>query len=507
MNDVKVHYNSLKPAQVQALAYTQGTDIHVGAGQEKHLPHEAWHVVQQKQGRVQATLQAKGIAINDDSGLEQEAAAMGAKAIQRRHSAQAAPNLTAQATGAGVMQRYQVSNTYAHAAGAASQTLFKSHGLRAGGGPHDPKELYRQETTRLGGGGLQNQDQTFRRPMPLAPRAWLNAGGAAAVGALPNLKISQNRNLAVENVSQPSVFFMDPVMIAPTNATLLAAGSGMRILATGGPPITVFPGTPNVNVLDQVTVATAAAPGVVANIAQHECHEVARLVTGNAALGPALNHTRLNPNSWAAPAIGHAYGFRSSFEDSGRNRNQMNAVKPLVQVDFENKMDDIVNDIGPIFDNLAQGLAMNFANIGRKARMMLPGWETHFEGVIAVDGRDRITMANYNRIAEIRFEKRRVFLDLYQTFAPFRAAFIADVMAHPAWTWLQVTSRMASFIGTGATNAAVPGLLAQITEFEAALNAQRDNLWYFEMYGRWGQSFHTKYKQYGRGSGGSTRTL
>ncbi|MFX8938042.1 DUF4157 domain-containing protein, partial [Acinetobacter baumannii] len=33
MNDVKVHYNSSKPAQMQALAYAQGTDIHVGPGQ------------------------------------------------------------------------------------------------------------------------------------------------------------------------------------------------------------------------------------------------------------------------------------------------------------------------------------------------------------------------------------------------------------------------------------------------------------------------------------------
>lgn len=50
MDDVKVHYNSDKPAQFQAFAYAQGTDIHIGPGQEKHLPHEAWHVVQQKQG-------------------------------------------------------------------------------------------------------------------------------------------------------------------------------------------------------------------------------------------------------------------------------------------------------------------------------------------------------------------------------------------------------------------------------------------------------------------------
>jgi hypothetical protein len=81
MDDVRVHYNSPRPAQLQALAYTQGADIHVGPGQERHLPHEAWHVVQQKQGRVSATLQMKGVAINDDGGLEREADAMGARAL------------------------------------------------------------------------------------------------------------------------------------------------------------------------------------------------------------------------------------------------------------------------------------------------------------------------------------------------------------------------------------------------------------------------------------------
>ena len=57
MDDVKVHYNSEKPAQLQAHAYAQGTDIHIGPGQEKHLPHEAWHVVQQKEGRVKSNKQ------------------------------------------------------------------------------------------------------------------------------------------------------------------------------------------------------------------------------------------------------------------------------------------------------------------------------------------------------------------------------------------------------------------------------------------------------------------
>ncbi|MGH2497393.1 MAG: DUF4157 domain-containing protein [Ktedonobacteraceae bacterium] len=80
MDDVHVHYHSSAPARVQALAYTQGTDIHVGPGQEHHLPHEAWHVVQQKQGRVASTRQLKGTLINDDPALEREADQMGARA-------------------------------------------------------------------------------------------------------------------------------------------------------------------------------------------------------------------------------------------------------------------------------------------------------------------------------------------------------------------------------------------------------------------------------------------
>lgn len=81
LDDVKVHYNSNKPAQLNANAFAQGTDIHLGPGQERHLPHEAWHVVQQKQGRVRATRQMKATLVNDDPGLEREADIMGERAL------------------------------------------------------------------------------------------------------------------------------------------------------------------------------------------------------------------------------------------------------------------------------------------------------------------------------------------------------------------------------------------------------------------------------------------
>lgn len=79
MDDVRVHYGSSKPAAVQAYAYTQGTDIYVAPGQERHLPHEAWHVAQQMARRVAPTTEINGMPVNDNAALEHEADVMGEK--------------------------------------------------------------------------------------------------------------------------------------------------------------------------------------------------------------------------------------------------------------------------------------------------------------------------------------------------------------------------------------------------------------------------------------------
>jgi Domain of unknown function (DUF4157) len=84
LSEVRVHRNSSHPAQLNALAFTQGSQIHLAPGQEKHLAHEAWHVVQQRRGQVQPTMSVAGVAINDDPGLENEADVMGRKA-QSQH--------------------------------------------------------------------------------------------------------------------------------------------------------------------------------------------------------------------------------------------------------------------------------------------------------------------------------------------------------------------------------------------------------------------------------------
>ncbi len=88
MSGVRVHRNSTRPAALQAHAFAQGQDIHLGPGQEHHLPHEAWHVVQQARGQVRPGRQTTdGVAVNDEAALEQDADRMGAKALQMKTDA------------------------------------------------------------------------------------------------------------------------------------------------------------------------------------------------------------------------------------------------------------------------------------------------------------------------------------------------------------------------------------------------------------------------------------
>lgn len=76
LGDVKVHYQSSLPDKCRARAFAYGTDIYLGPGQEDALGHEAWHVVQQKQGRVEPDDESR--AVSTDDALEAEAHIMGA---------------------------------------------------------------------------------------------------------------------------------------------------------------------------------------------------------------------------------------------------------------------------------------------------------------------------------------------------------------------------------------------------------------------------------------------
>lgn len=88
-SDVSIHEGS-KASDVGALAYTQGSDIHFAPGKyqpntksgQELLGHELAHVIQQREGRVQANGEVNGVPLNDNAALEREADQLGAKAAR-----------------------------------------------------------------------------------------------------------------------------------------------------------------------------------------------------------------------------------------------------------------------------------------------------------------------------------------------------------------------------------------------------------------------------------------
>lgn len=111
LDDVRVHYNSDLPAKLDALAYTQGNRVEIGPGQERHLPHELGHVIQQKLGAVRSNAtHSSGVALNTDPALEHQADEIGAgkrvDTVQRKSTdvVQRMLQPAGRGTGAGIVQ-------------------------------------------------------------------------------------------------------------------------------------------------------------------------------------------------------------------------------------------------------------------------------------------------------------------------------------------------------------------------------------------------------------------
>lgn len=202
LDDVKVHRNSDKPAQLQAHAYAQGTDIHLCSGQEKHLPHEAWHVVQQKQGRVKPTKQKEGkVNINDDAGLEKEADVMGGKALQFIQVEKNHFNST-------------ISSPVAQ--------LYKAIDLDESQNWEEVKEAFiaiKPTLIEEGDLGQEHYVMKYVEGPPLSSK----------------LNVSEVGNLAInaDGGSQQTVFFLAAGSLAQSNNDLEAANGDFRLVPTG----------------------------------------------------------------------------------------------------------------------------------------------------------------------------------------------------------------------------------------------------------------------------------
>jgi len=205
LDDVTVHRNSPRPAQLQAHAFAQGTDIHLAPGQERHLPHEAWHVVQQKQGRVQATAQLKGrTAINDDPELEHEADVMGARALGMTARAEI-PVSIPQSSSAAPLQCTRITEQLDASDDAWTEVDDRAGGINQDYGDYADKILALDNTNREAAGFIAAQ----------GVRAWADNYRNKSLAYLTELETALTRSagprlaaLGSNTKTQPDMFIL-----------------------------------------------------------------------------------------------------------------------------------------------------------------------------------------------------------------------------------------------------------------------------------------------------------
>ena len=372
----------------------------------------------------------------------------------------------------------------------------------------------------VGGGGIG-------APMPaapIAPGAWApDPGPAAAVAQRPPLKLSAGGRIAVLDRGEPRNFFIEANHLAAQNVALAAANSGVRLLATGGPSIVVGGLT-----LVQATVAKSATPTVAATDLKNECNEVASIVTGQVIAGdrvaPAVI-AGLNPGTSgvnAAPAVGQSYAFQSDY-DANPVFDQPLATKKDKEI--RAFAEDRMREWTLAAARLELQLNPQYNTMDAKVKTLLNGWKTHFEGVVAVDGADTLTLVNYNRIVgaagnQAMNEKKALFRELYLRSTWFRQDFLARLIAQAKarkkakqqFTWfdayLTIDQTIDGARGT-AHDAAVAQAIADYDRFKASAGKVANYMWYFSMYevGHATRSFHGAFGWAGRGEAMSTRVI
>lgn len=219
LDDVRVHYNSPKPAQVTAAAYAQGNEIHIAPGQEQHLPHEAWHVVQQKQGRVQPTMQIKSVSINDDAELEREADTRGRQAQ----------------TGGLVLQRKNLEQA-GLLAGIPGLSLHKEPQRRKLASSGWPVHVYYNQSSQNPGSNQQVSRERTTKTAALAKAASMNAmvGKTVDAYAINNGLDWTGKQSDLDKQTSPTIdpfFFEAIVWYDPPGPDAIDEGLHSRLLA------------------------------------------------------------------------------------------------------------------------------------------------------------------------------------------------------------------------------------------------------------------------------------
>lgn len=363
MDDVKVHYNSSKPSQLQAHAYAQGTDIHVASGQEKHLPHEAWHVVQQKQRRVKPTMQMQGVNVNDDTGLEREADVMGGKALQMKANSSSLNKQLNIHSDKTTIQRYIKVN--------------KEAGKDTSEVKDGKSFTVNRETEDVFSSQVLGEDRDYK--------TIVHRSGDIGVG----VNIANTGDLAVEDSAQPKNYFATSEKIAESNRILLAAHSAYEMIQQGQ-SITISIGDTKYTLYKVYPKNKITQTEGIDTTSLHRCNEMADRVIGeHYHRTPDVKYTEYEPepDSLAQKILGNLFSDSEFIEEYASLTDKERIL--LAENTGINEFATLNAEIGTALRTQSIG---DYGSLGK--------WNYHWAGIIAKSGSDIVTLENYNRADE-----------------------------------------------------------------------------------------------------------
>lgn len=501
MDDVKVHYNSNKPAQLQAHAFAQGTNIHLASGQEKHLPHEAWHVVQQKQGRVKPTVQMKSaVPVNTDVNLEREADIMGAKALKNGYATSTKKSNTIQQKTIPnkVIQRYKEKDASTYTLGGASN---KTHHF----------------TT-------QSEDPTLIKKKG---KEYKIKHEIKRTNAKQGLLVSDDDTLAINKTTAHAKEFyaVDPVFNS-ANKKLKSVKSEVRLQKSGGLnlttnaeklwkiiPISIRAASENqqqefANLVNHICIEMASGVMGNTNSSIHEAvfknkdqapETVLNLASGQDAGDPKVNHIAtaltdspkaLDPKNIRSKAIegseeelpGRRYGIQAG------NKQLDKKAKKLGVNQYASP--DVGEGYATFSVAASNDKQIDYVQTGKEREILKSIWGYHFATVIAksLDGKDTVTLENYNRKDDV-FKQLSAIIDrMIRGNKNIFAAILDEVTTKKGDSRYEIRQKLIKSLSVARNKSEND---AQ-SDFQHIMNTYNAiNSWFFMMQGSGkGQSFH-----------------
>lgn len=510
LDHVNVHYNSSKPAQLNAHAYAQGSDIHVGPGQEKHLPHEAWHVVQQAQGRVTPTAQLQGqTQINDDKGLEAESDAMGKKALAlgnkpaRADIVQVKKIAQNKSPGTLIVQRYKAIGTDEYALGEESDSeyFFTTQSV-------DPSVKKKKGKEYEISHDIDRND------------------------AKQNLLIADDGSVAINHSSaHAKEFYATDAVFNAAQKKLKQVKSEVKLVKSGGLNLTAKRKT-----LSKVVPEAAKAEGddkqkEFANLVSHICIEMASGVMGNAS---SYSHeavfqkagdeseTVVNITSGMDKGDSNIERLATALTDAPKTldpktiRNEMLTGKKEElpgkrygtqaghkQLDKKAKQLGVNQYANP---DVGEGYAtfslagsndkqIDYLKTGDEREILKSIWGYHFATVVAksLDGKDTITLENYNRSDDVFGQLKKIIDRLIQGNGPKFKSIVDQVKPGKDDSRTETQQKLQKALQV-ARNSSEEKAQNDFTSILQSYNAIES--WFFAMQGSGkGQSFHEQQAQ------------